>query len=164
MTPGCPQFYDDKTNRSAQGVLDTLERWDNRFKEHYDSRRGQPRQLFRTIITVAVPPMTSRGSVPFTFQAWARNISRGGLAFIHPGELKVANVLICLAPVQSGQSTWFSGQIVRARPVQDRFWEYGVCFKVRFVSETPEPTACGTESGSVDDAPRENEPAQTSSR
>jgi hypothetical protein len=127
------KLYDEKLNRAAQRVLDTLERWDERFDEHYGPQRKHLRQTFRGVIAVLIPPDQGPTAIePLRFQAWARNISRSGLAFIHPVELRVSKVLICLDGQENGGS-WLQSEIVRARAVQDGFWEYGVSFKGRAI-------------------------------
>ena len=126
--------FSPKQQRAALDVLDTLDRVEERLIRHYGRKRGHDRKNYRGIVTVVAPVEELPGGGLFEeapqFAVWARNISRSGLSFIHPGELKFRKLRIGLNSAQ-GEATWFTADVVRIQRVQDGFWEYGVAFTGR---------------------------------
>jgi hypothetical protein len=125
--------YTEQQNRTVQRVLDDLDRWDERLAQHYRRQRDHERKSYRALVTVLLPQESATATnQPTTFQAWARNISRGGLSFVHLQRLRQNKILICLNPAH-GADNWMNAEIVRARPIQEEFWEYGVRFLGRAI-------------------------------
>jgi hypothetical protein len=89
---------------------------------------------------------------------WGRNLSRSGVSFIHPEVLKVRFVDVGLTT--NGQLTWFRGEIVRTKKVEDGFWEYGLRFVARSEAaaqaaeaSAASPTDSGLEAGASHSVP-----------
>jgi len=125
-----------KQSRDAQRVLDSLDRWDARFRRYVVERRRHQRVPYRTIVTVYVPQggvetETFRKSV----EVWARNLSQSGLCFVHPERLMIRDVAVALNS-QSDRPAFFEAQITRVREVHEGFWEHAVVF-VRRYSDSP---------------------------
>lgn len=126
--------FTEKQRRKAMQVLDLLDRAEERLHSHYSRKRQHDRKNYRGIVTVVVPAEgflgDSASAESVRFDVWARNISSGGLSFIHPGELALGKILIGLNGNQP-QAAWFSGNVVRSQMADDNFWEYGVAFTGR---------------------------------
>jgi len=122
-----PASFNGKQIRDAHRILDSLDRMDARLKIHYDRQRRHERRAFRAVVTVriALPEVPGCDVESREFQALARDISCGGLSFIHPERLWSNEIRVCLNP-EATPGTWFRAEIVRARPVHDGFHEYGV--------------------------------------
>ncbi len=82
--------FTEKQRRKALQVLDLLDRADDRLRSHYVRKREHDRKNYRAIVTVVLPAegLLHDGlhEESTRFDVWARNISSGGLSFIHPGE------------------------------------------------------------------------------
>ncbi|HLJ11917.1 MAG TPA: PilZ domain-containing protein [Planctomycetaceae bacterium] len=121
--------YTARQARAAQRVLDALDRADKRLIAHYSQHRDHARKKYRGIVTVLVPPEEFKPEdaidEPVRFDAFARNISCSGLAFIYPGELRIRNLIVGLSP-SPPQINWFTAEVVRTQRAQEGFWDYGV--------------------------------------
>lgn len=122
------EHYDEKRQRAAQRVLDTLDRLDEREGKIYD--RDRQRRQFRSLITVSVAdpdnPILKPGPEN-SFRAWGRSISETGLAFIHVEPIKHDAMLIRLDLGE--KPIWFRAQAVRSREfAEEGFFEFGVRF------------------------------------
>jgi hypothetical protein len=124
--------YTDRQNRTLQRVLDDLDRCDERLALHYGRLRDHERRSYRALIWIVVPPnsTTEDDQPPVASPAWARNISCGGLSFVHLEQLRETKLLVCLNPTDAARN-WQHAEIVRSRRTQDEFWEYGVRFQGR---------------------------------
>lgn len=123
----------DREKRIAEEVLDILDRWSERLSGHHTQKREHARKRFRSPITIYVPEaetVAGECAESTTVQAYSRNISSGGIAFVYPGQLKAEKVIICLDPDGAG-SHWFHAEIVRSRQVHRDFWEFGAKFLER---------------------------------
>ncbi|MGE3316755.1 MAG: hypothetical protein AB7O26_16680, partial [Planctomycetaceae bacterium] len=58
-------------------------------------------------------------------EVWSRNISCNGVGFLSPYKIVTDTIVLCLNP-SSTEQKWYHGVIVRRRPVQNEFWDYGV--------------------------------------
>lgn len=135
MTVANASCYTPKQARAALRVMDTLDKWDERVGGVYAAQRKHTRNSYRALITIIVPPefgSSDAASEPVRIQVWARNISQGGLSFIYPGKLSMKSVTLSVNS-SSQTPTWFHADVVRAREVQDQFWEHGVAFRERAV-------------------------------
>ena len=120
-----------KQDRAAQRVLDTLDRWDERLNSAYAAKRQYARNSYRTRVTVIIPAgKLAESAQPERIQAWARNISQGGLSLVHNQQITARRLIVSLNPAVESP-TWFYAEIVRAREVQDGFWEHGIKFLER---------------------------------
>lgn len=128
-----PQVPEKTAADRAAEVLDILDRWDQRMQGHQNQKREFDRRPCRTRMTLFIP---SADSVAGECQearntdVWCRNLSQGGLSFVHPRQLKSDEVIICLNPNQGG-SQWLHAKINRVRKVHNDFWEYGAKFTGR---------------------------------
>lgn len=137
-----------RLERSAQRVMDSLDRQDERLNQHYSTQRKHERHELRTMAIVVLPridapvengPTTTVASQqpatpaePEQLQVWVRNISPTGLSFIYPQEFAHKKLVVGLNPTP-GSTTWFHAEVVRARKAIEGFWEYGVAFRERAV-------------------------------
>ena len=125
QTVNCP-----KQDSNAQRVLDTLQRWSERFDGHQNQKRQHERRPIRMQLSVYFSesdlPKSSTDN-QYALEVWARNISRSGMCFIHNGPIKLGNVIIAFN-LGAGETEYFRAQLVRNRQVHDGFWEYGVKF------------------------------------
>ena len=121
-------------------VLDTLDRWEERLNLHYSPLRGFERKAFRSQVLVAVPPLPPSPRPNEPFRVWARNVSQGGVSFVYRVQLDVAKLFVGLLRGEQ-PVLWFRGEVVRARPVHEGYWEYGVRFLER--ATPPEPRSTG---------------------
>lgn len=128
-----PQNYSEKQIRTSQRVLDDLDRADERFQAVYSKQRSHERKALRSIVTVLIPPDPEMNnlSAPIQFQCWGRNVSRSGLSCLHHSTFPAKAIVICLGHAPDGNSIWFHADLVRAREVQEGFWEYGARFTGR---------------------------------
>lgn len=133
---------EQRLERSAQRVMDSLDRQDERLNQHYSVQRKHQRHEVRTTAVVVLPPMpavdfanNSAASPVAAVEAerlsvWVRNVSPTGMSFIYPQELQHKRVVVGLNPSPAA-TTWFHAEVMRVRKVIDGFWEYGVAFKER---------------------------------
>jgi hypothetical protein len=124
-----PSTLTPRQARAALRILDSLDRCEDRLNEHYGRQRKQKRTGFRGVVTLLIPS-ESEGVEPNRILAYARNVSTGGMSFIHPGPLAMTKIIVGLTfdPINAA---WFDSEIVRGRPVEDGFWEFGVAFRER---------------------------------
>ncbi|MCA9019028.1 MAG: hypothetical protein KDA74_02715 [Planctomycetaceae bacterium] len=123
--------YSPSLQKTAQEVLDTLDRMDSRMDQHYSRLRSHPRNNFRGVVHLCIPdpdsPVIKPGSGLST-RVWARCISSSGLSFICPDELDAKALLVGIE-IPGRDTTWFQAEIKRERLMPDEtFWEYGVAF------------------------------------
>ncbi len=115
----------EKIDQAANRVLDMLQKWDDRFKEHATQKRSSSRRPLQAKVTIVIPECRDEvGEVQdrSISEVWTRNVSQSGLCFITHGPIKSkTNEVI----VSLGQKFLLS-RIVRSRQVHDGFWEYGV--------------------------------------
>lgn len=126
----------EKVTRSALRVLDALDRGEARLEDVYNKQRTHARKAFRGLVTVSLSCDAEGQPIPeHTFRAWARNVSQSGVSFVDLRPIKDPQILVGLGQPES--LTWFQGEVVRARRVQDEFWEYGVKFVARMQPAAP---------------------------
>jgi len=118
------------SQRKLDEVQSILDRWEERLKGHHGEDRRDARQRFRGEILVHVPTRQVRTAHQVVkgshcLRAWARNVSCNGISFLYSDKIDTVEVMICLNP-QAKERQWYRGDIVRARKVQNDFWEYGV--------------------------------------
>ena len=121
----------------TQEVLDKLDWWDDRNRDHHTQKRTSCRPSCRTLILVQ--SVDASGSAGVNFKAWTRNLSQGGLSFILPRELKLQDVVITWCDDKVEPGSRLRGQVVRCRRVHGGYWEYGVEFLSR--EQLPEALA-----------------------
>lgn len=130
------ESYNERQNRSAQRVLDTLDQLDTRLSTHYSGKRRHTRVQYRGVGTVCIMNLEQSvldPSGPGSFSVHVRSLSQSGLSFIYPGEIFEKNVLIGLDQAGGGK-TWFVAEVVRVKKIEEEaFWEYGVKFVRRAV-------------------------------
>jgi hypothetical protein len=129
MSTASPATLDARLIRSLTRVLDTLDKWDERLTDHYASQRKHDRTGLRSPVTVRIPCTGSDGQpAPVTVEAWMRNVSSGGMSFISETKFEATRILVGFR-LNGLQETWYHAEVMRAREVVDRFWEYGVAFR-----------------------------------
>lgn len=111
--------------------MDMLTSAEQRAEALFKRVRQHERKAFQGTVYVCLPtadaPEPSEDH-PSTFQAWAYNISQGGIGFVAPTEIPVDHVVIGLK-LPNGQVRWIHGRIVRTRPIpEEEFIDYGVAF------------------------------------
>jgi hypothetical protein len=111
-------------------VLDTLDRWEERLNLHYSPLRGFERKAFRSQVLIAIPPKPPAPRPNEPFRVWARNVSQGGVSFVYRVQLDATKLFVGLLRGEQ-PPLWFRGEVVRARPVHEDYWEYGVRFLER---------------------------------
>lgn len=117
-------------NEKAIKLMDSLDRWSRRCDGHFNAKRTQPRNAFRQQVHVFVPDgfrEFGERKVDYSFVAWARNLSAGGISILFPGELNFDRAIICLAPEQD-QRRCVNATVIRRRRAAEEFWEYGLKF------------------------------------
>ena len=130
MTAAINTQFTARQLKTVQRVLDALDRWDDRLNDHYGRQRKHTRSNFRGVATLVLP---AEGDEPATnLQAFVRNVSPGGMAFIYPGRLDCESLIVGLV-MGTGSPGWFHADVKRMREVQEGFWEYGLAFRERAV-------------------------------
>ena len=134
-----------RLERSAQRVMDSLDRQDDRLNDHYSAQRKHERHELRTMAVVVLPSLSAGpangpettdtqpatvASDPERLVVWVRNVSPTGLSFIYPQEFAHKKLIVGLNP-SPGSVTWFHAEVMRVRKALDGFWEYGVAFRER---------------------------------
>ncbi len=115
----------DRLETSARRVLETLQRWDDRFSKHANQKRVHDRKAFQRKLTIIVPESRSPTGDVYAreiCEVWTRNISQSGLAFLTHGELVTTSTHIV---INLGTKCMLC-KIMRHREVHDGFWEYGI--------------------------------------
>jgi len=117
-------------DRTADRVLDTLDRWSDRLRGHHSQKRGQRRKVKREKLTVYVPENDQEAGEAednAILETWQRNVSRSGASFIYHEPIKSDEVIVCLEK-DKGDCTYYQSRIVRRRQTHEGFWEFGVKF------------------------------------
>lgn len=120
----------ERENKAANRVLDILDRWDERMRNHQTQKRQHPRRKFRAQVTIYIPESTGiagESAEATSFSVWTRDLSQAGMCFIYRGTIKARKIVVCLNP-DAGGTLWFQAEIVRQRLVHNDFWEYGARF------------------------------------
>ena len=126
--------YSEKQKRLALWALDVLDGASQMGERQYSNQRSNSRTKLRTVITVCL--INSKTAIldhrsGCVFRALTNDVSRGGISWIHPGELRTDDVLIGL-PDSREENKWFLGKIRRRREMGDTgFWEHGVALRQR---------------------------------
>jgi len=119
--------------KSAQEVLNLLDRWDAKLNDHCTPKREHKRKGYRGRMRASFPMVGTDDcttSASDSFIVWARNLSRSGLSFIYNKELPLRDMLLCLNTDTKGD-LWYIVTIVRKRQVHNNFWEFGAELKER---------------------------------
>lgn len=119
---------DNSTDKHALEVLEILDRWDERLQGHHAQMRTSERKKYRRKIVVIIPECNQeddQSHQPQSLAVWCRNLSQGGLSFIHSHKLHEGDILLCLNP-DCESKLLYNAQITRSRQVHNGFWEYGV--------------------------------------
>jgi hypothetical protein len=131
------ETYTDKQKRAVWRAIELADRCNARTEQGFTQRRKHKRVAVRTVVNVRL--LNSRDA-PFDvgggerFRALARDVSQGGLSFLHPELLKTKHILIGV-DIPDGGRRWFESEIVRCREIDtEGFWEYGVAFRRRLKS------------------------------
>ncbi|HBN75219.1 MAG TPA: hypothetical protein DD473_05265 [Planctomycetaceae bacterium] len=120
--------YSERQKRSAQRILDSLDRGEARLQDHYTQVRNYKRASCRKVIHVRI---SNPGGEPFAFSVFMRDVSSSGAGFIYPGPIPHDKILIGI-PIPGRDDTWFEGVIARRKEfMQEGFWDYGVRFTGR---------------------------------
>jgi hypothetical protein len=106
-----------------------MDRWDQRLQGHNTEKREGGRVKYRTKLLLKIPVTVASDNgtsqAESQLEVWSRNISRGGVGFLSRDKILADNIVLCLNP-NSDEQKWYHGVIVRRRPVQSEFWDYGV--------------------------------------
>ena len=123
--------YTERQSRALLRIKEMMTASDLRAETQYKRIRRHDRKPFQGIVLICLPtlevPEPSEDH-PSTFQAWAYNISQGGVGFVLPTPIPAENVAVGLK-FTGQQVRWMSGRIVRNRPIpEEEFIDYGVAF------------------------------------
>jgi len=128
--------YTEKQKRQAKWALEMLDHSSGLADKQYQHCRKHGRQTFRSVVRVCVPNTQSAvldAHGAESFRAIARDVSPGGLSFIHPAQLTVDNLIIGVE-ISGNEVRWFHAEVARRREIAEAdFWEYGVAFRRRLV-------------------------------
>lgn len=135
-----------RLERTAQRVMDSLDRQDERLNQHYSVQRKHARHELRTTGVVVLPAIpkpvkaaaekaeaeeqSAPAAEPEQLQVWIRNISPTGLSFVYPQEFPHKKMVVGINP-NPGSTAWFHADVMRVRKVIEGFWEYGLAFRER---------------------------------
>jgi hypothetical protein len=123
----------EQRQRAVNEVLDSLERWSQRIGDHFTQKRESARKPFREKITVYIPESAvavGEAQDQVVIQPWTRNISQSGISFVHADQIEQSHIIVCLNPPGSN-CIYLDAEIVRRRPIQNGFWEFGAEFRGR---------------------------------
>lgn len=117
-----PELFEKALNR----VLADLAREDNRSTQLHGKDRSYERKSIVLKMEV-VPIINGMPLLANPVPVWVRNLSRSGISFVTTSPLRCQEIGIHLLNGDAG-AVWMHGQVVRERPIQDDFWEFGVRF------------------------------------
>ncbi len=126
------EHYSDRQSRALQRIKEKMTASAHRAVTQYGRVRKHERKEFQGMVLVRLastePVETSPDDLP-SFQAWAYDISQGGIAFVAPDIVPQELVEIGLKR-PGGGVRWMPGRIVRSRPIpEEEFIDYGVAFR-----------------------------------
>ena len=128
--------YTERQKKQAEFALDFVDRTSRHDDEKYQHSRKHGRSKFRGVVHVCIPK--SGGEIldlhgPGAFRALARDLSAGGLSFVHPAQVDVRHLIVGIE-VSAHETKWFHAEVIRSREIAETdFWEYGVAFRCRLV-------------------------------
>ena len=123
-----------KQLRAVHRAMDLADLCSRSSESRHSRERRHGRISVRTTVAVCLSvdagAAKTAGRVDM-FRAMARDVSRGGLAFLHPEPLEETHVLIGMDVPDAGRQ-WIEADIVRRREIEtEGFWEFGVAFRRR---------------------------------
>ena len=105
--------------------LDPLDEASKRSSSNQANRRSHEREQFRiALLLVTLNPHGQKSS----FVVSARNISNGGLAFLHHSKIAVGTPCLLKGFLRSWRLIRMSGEIVRFKEVDEGIYETGLQF------------------------------------
>lgn len=114
----------------AQETLEMLDSWSSRLEGHCTQKRSGKRSGYRRLINVILPEpeqQTGENEDERVIEVTARNLSRGGVSFLHWQNILADEIIVVLG--RSGdQCLYLESQIVRRRQVHNGLWEFGAEF------------------------------------
>ena len=122
--------YSDRQHRALQRILERMTVSDQRAEPLYRRHRQHDRRQFQGAVLICLPAEAPEPSEdhPSTFQAWAYNLSQGGMGFVSPSPIDGEHVSVGLK-LPTGGVRWMAGRIVRRRRIpEEEFFDYGVGF------------------------------------
>lgn len=132
-----PTPLTDLQNREANRLMDQLDNWSGRSEGRHPAQRSKPRAEFRRRVYVFVPEGFQRlgqTETEYGLDAWARNISLGGLSLITFGEINLEQSIVCLNPGDKHEK-WLHASVARKRRISETYWECGLMFERRYERE-----------------------------
>jgi len=120
----------DEYDRTAERVLDTLDRWSDRLRGHHSQKRSQTRSTNRRKLTIYVPENDQEAGEAednAILEVRQRDASRSGVGFIYHESIRADEIIVCIEK-EAGDCTYYRSQIVRRRQTHEGFWYYGVQF------------------------------------
>jgi hypothetical protein len=139
-----PTPLTDLQNQEANRLMDQLDNWSGRSDGRSPVKRSQPRTGFRRRVYVFIPDGFQRVghlATEYGLDAWARNISQGGLSLITFGEIHLERAIICVNPGDETEQ-WLHASMARRHRISETFRESGMKFEGRFEpSDAALPTA-----------------------
>ncbi len=117
-----------RASLSRDQIQDLLDRLDEAICDAGDveHRRG-PRRAYRSV-DVLVQLLNARQEVDSEYRVATRNLSAGGLAFLHRQVLSAGRQLFIVIPLLHGQSLHIVAEVIRCRHVDGMMHEIGVKF------------------------------------
>lgn len=113
-------------SKALQRILSDLAREDQRTSQLYGRNRNFERKTIALKVSVA-PLVDGRLILQHEQVVWARNLSRSGISFVSEAPLGVKEIGVRLPNAEAG-IVWMQGNVMRERPIQEGFWEFGVRF------------------------------------
>ncbi len=122
---------------TAQETLEMLDNWSSRLEGHCTQKRSGKRTGYRQLINVILPEpeqQTGENEDGRMIVVTARNISRGGVSFLHSQNIRADEIVVVLGKGED-RDLYMESKIVRRRQVHNGLWEFGVEFLSRTTME-----------------------------
>lgn len=120
----------------AEKVIDFLDMRSNRAADRHLNLRNSERFKYRLRTRIYIPEGCVYSNTPVpqkSLEVVFRDLSAGGVSFIHPGKIEVSKVILCM-PAEDGSSVYLNIVLTRCRRISEDWWEYGAQIKSRINS------------------------------
>lgn len=144
-----PQPLTEKQNRAALRLMDRLDKWLGRMNSSPKQTKKLTTICFRKRVCVFVPEsfeQISDRETKLSFEAWALNLSTGGITVIFPGQLQFDRAVICLNPEELDKQLLYV-RLIQCRRVAEEFWQYRFEFEARVEPQAESLDSATLESG-----------------
>jgi hypothetical protein len=132
--------YSDQERRALARIKELVASTEQRTEALFKSFRRHERKAFEGGVLICLPTAEAPDvgeDHPSTFQAWAYNVSQGGIGFVAPRRILDNHLAVGLR-LPNGRVRWMRGRIVRMRPIPNEdFFDYGVAFEGADAAKPP---------------------------